>query len=76
MMDGWYLYLFRLMVIVLNQEMPRKVTYGVDFDDDYDIYDDYQEDNYDYNYGNGIDEHDTGNWFLTCYFFLNLLMAL
>ncbi|XP_076893046.1 uncharacterized protein LOC143544963 isoform X1 [Bidens hawaiensis] len=39
--------------------MPRKVTYGVDFDDDYDIYDDYQEDNYDYNYGNGIDAHDT-----------------
>ncbi|KAL8241642.1 hypothetical protein R6Q59_011944 [Mikania micrantha] len=26
--------------------MPRKVTYGVDFDDDYDIYDDYREDNY------------------------------
>lgn len=46
---------------ILNQEMPRKVTYGVDFDDDYDIYDDYQEDNYDYNYGNGIDAHDTGN---------------
>ncbi|KAK1419992.1 hypothetical protein QVD17_29482 [Tagetes erecta] len=41
------------------EEMPRKVTYGADFDDDYDIYDDYQEDNYDYNYGNGIDEHDT-----------------
>ncbi|KAF5778179.1 putative protein-synthesizing GTPase [Helianthus annuus] len=39
--------------------MPRKVTYGVDFDDDYDIYDDYNEDNYDYNYGNGTDDHNT-----------------
>ncbi|KAI7741999.1 hypothetical protein M8C21_024066 [Ambrosia artemisiifolia] len=39
--------------------MPRKVTHGVDFDDDYDIYDDYAEDNYDYNYGNGTNDHDT-----------------
>lgn len=41
--------------------MPRKVTYGVDFDEDYDIYDDYHKDNDDYNYGNGIDEHESGN---------------
>ncbi|KAJ9554546.1 hypothetical protein OSB04_018591 [Centaurea solstitialis] len=39
--------------------MPRKVTYGVDFDDNYDIYDDYHDDNYNYDYGNGIDEHDS-----------------
>ncbi|XP_071715981.1 uncharacterized protein [Rutidosis leptorrhynchoides] len=39
--------------------MPRKVTHGVDFDEDYDIYDDYDEDNYDYNYGNGIDQHES-----------------
>ncbi|XP_024990348.1 HBS1-like protein isoform X1 [Cynara cardunculus var. scolymus] len=39
--------------------MPRKVTYGVDFDDDYDIYDDYHDDNYNYDYGNGVDEHDS-----------------
>ncbi|KAI3816778.1 hypothetical protein L1987_16482 [Smallanthus sonchifolius] len=42
-----------------NQEMPHKVTYGVDFDDNYDIYDDYDEDNYDHSYGNGIDDHGT-----------------
>ncbi|KAI3696488.1 hypothetical protein L1987_79506 [Smallanthus sonchifolius] len=42
-----------------NQEMPRKVTYGVDFDDNYDIYDDYDEDNHDHSYGNGIDDHGT-----------------
>lgn len=38
--------------------MPRKVSYGVDFDEEYDAYDDYRDD-YDYNHGNGIDEHET-----------------
>ncbi|CAH1434800.1 unnamed protein product [Lactuca virosa] len=40
------------------KEMPRKVSYGVDFDEEYDAYDDYC-DEYDYNHGNGIEEHDT-----------------
>lgn len=34
--------------------MPRKVNYGVDHDDDFDIYDDYHDD-YDYDYDYGID---------------------
>ncbi|CAI9300068.1 unnamed protein product [Lactuca saligna] len=40
------------------KEMPRKVSYGVDFDEEYDAYDDYHDD-YDYNHGNGIDENET-----------------
>lgn len=54
--------------------MPHKVTYGADFDDDYDIYDDYNEDNYEYNYGKGLDEHESGIRFF--FFFLHFSVEL
>ncbi|KAI3779459.1 hypothetical protein L2E82_09178 [Cichorium intybus] len=39
-------------------KMPRKVSYGVDFDEEYDAYDAYDDDNYTYSYDNGIEEHE------------------
>ncbi|KAI3751685.1 hypothetical protein L2E82_22776 [Cichorium intybus] len=40
------------------KKMPRKVSYGVDFDEEYDAYDAYDDDNYTYSYDNGIEEHE------------------
>ncbi|GKE33389.1 HBS1-like protein isoform X1 [Tanacetum coccineum] len=39
--------------------MPRKISYGVDYDDGYDYTDDYPDDSYDYSYDNGVEEHES-----------------
>lgn len=40
--------------------MPRKISYGVDYDDGYDYDDDYPDDSYDNSYDIGIDEPESG----------------
>ncbi|PWA71283.1 HBS1-like protein [Artemisia annua] len=40
--------------------MPRKISYGVDYDDGYDYDEDYPDESYDYNYNNGVDEPESG----------------
>ena len=43
--------------------MPRKISYGIDYDDGYDYDEDYPDESYDYNYNNGVDEPESGNFF-------------
>jgi hypothetical protein len=43
--------------LLLIRTMPRKISYGVDYDEDYDDYEDYD---YDYDHDHDFDVEDNG----------------